>query len=151
MNLRPIGLLISLNLVTGVVGGCSQGPVPVGVTGEVTLDGKPISEGRVRFEPLDAKQGQSRDVAIHEGKFALPASEGQLSGLEFKVIINAFRKTGRKYPNADMAASYDEVIQYLPDQYNSASTLRAVISPDEEENHFEFHLKPDEASRKAMR
>ena len=120
------------------ISGCGGGSSLVGVTGTVALDGQPILEGTVLLEPVTT--GQRRDVAIHDGKFSLPEDEGVPPGLEFKVIIKAFKKTGRKYPNVDMAASHDEVVQYIPQHYNTDSTLRVTISATQRENHFEFDL-----------
>ena len=120
--------------------GCSGRPNPVGVSGTVTLDGKPLPQGNLLLNPVSEIEGQRRDVAVTEGKFNLPKTEGVLPGLEFKVSIKAFKKTGKKYPNADMSLSYDEEVQYLPEKYNSASTLRVKISPDERENQLKFEL-----------
>ena len=131
-----IAIVVALPAVTSGCGGLA----PVGVTGDVTFDGQPLAEGTVLFEPVVIDKGQRRDVAIQDGKFSLSESEGMSPGVEFKVIVKAFKKTGRKYPNADLTASVDEVVQFIPKQYNSASTLRVAISPDETENHFQFDL-----------
>jgi hypothetical protein len=112
---------------------------PVEVSGTVTLDGKPLPSGTVEFQPLS--DGQARVAYIEDGEFELPADQGLLPGLEFQVVLKAFRKTGRKYLNRDMSASAEETIQYLPEAYNSRSTLRVTISRDRQENHFRFELK----------
>ena len=117
---------------------CSNSPSPVAVSGTVSIDGQPLPSGKVVLEPIT--DGQRRDADVANGNFALPESEGVYPGQEFKVTIKAFRKTGRKYPNANMGASYEEVEQYLPEQYNSASTLQVTISPRAAQNHFEFDL-----------
>ena len=120
--------------------GCGGGPSPVGVTGEVTLDGQPLPSGMVVFEPAVGSDGQRRDANIAAGRFALPDDQGMLPGQEFQVVLKAFRQTGRKYLNADMGSSADEMEQYLPKQYNSSSTLHVTISPDAKKNHYAFHL-----------
>lgn len=120
--------------------GCGGGPAPVGVSGTVTLDGEPLPEGTISFEPVSQTAGQRRDAMIENGAFVLPAEEGVLPGMEFKVEIKSFRTTGRKYPNANAGASYDEVVQIIPAEYNTATTLRATISEDEQLNSFRFDL-----------
>ncbi len=120
--------------------GCGGGASPVGVTGVVTLDGQPVPEGRIVFDPVAKHEGQRRDVAIVDGRFELPSQEGLLPDLEFQIDIKGFRETGRKYPNANMGASYDEFEQYIPSQYNTASTLRVVTSRNEDENQLTFDL-----------
>jgi hypothetical protein len=144
MSIGKIVWLFAIGFVA--LAGCNGQPTPVGVSGAVTLDGAPLAEGTLQFEPLELTTGQSREVTIRDGKFSLPASEGVLPGVEFRVIIQAFKKTGQKYPNADMAASYDEVVQYVPEQYNSATTLRAKVSPNESENNLTFDLVSQPAS-----
>lgn len=132
-----IGLVLAV--WAAALTGCG-GTQPVALSGNVTLDGQPLPEGIISFEPISKTAGQRRDATITNGAFTLPAAEGVLPGMEFKVEIKAFRKTGRKYPNADMGASYDEVVQFIPPPYNSATTLSAVISPDEQANHLSFEL-----------
>lgn len=119
---------------------CQRGPVIVGANGQVTLDGKPLPEGVVVFEPLDAKQGQIREAVVTNGAFSLPDTQGVPAGMEFRVLIKGFRKTGRKYPAADPALAYDEVEQYLPGKYNADSNLRATFAPEQEKNQFRFEL-----------
>lgn len=119
---------------------CQRGPVIVGASGQVTLDGKPLPEGMVVFEPLDAKQGQIREAVVTNGAFTLPETQGVPAGMEFRVLIKGFRKTGRKYPAADPALAYDEVEQYLPGKYNAESSLRATFSPENDKNQFRFEL-----------
>lgn len=133
--LIPIGIIILI-----ANGGCSGTPKPVAVTGTVTFNGQSVPEGIVQFEPVTANDGQRRDAMIVDGKFTLPAGEGLQPGLNFKVIIRAFKKTGRKYPNADVGMSWDEKVQYLPPRYNSESDLRVTISSQESENDLTFEL-----------
>jgi hypothetical protein len=92
------------------------------------------------FEPPTGSDGQRRDATVENGRFALPDDQGMLPGQEFQVAIKAFRKTGRKYLNADMGSSYEEMEQYLPEKYNSSSALHVTISPDAKKNHYAFHL-----------
>lgn len=120
--------------------GCGQSSSTVGVSGVVTFDGQPIEAGRITLEPVDDKRGQRRDITIAGGNFALSPEQGVLPGEEFKVTIQAFRKTGKKFPSPDPTKSYDEEVQYLPAKYNSASTLRVKISPDELERQLQFDL-----------
>lgn len=120
--------------------GCQRAPTTVGCQGNVTLDGKPLPEGVVVFEPVSATAGQIREAQIANGAFTLTNVEGLQVGSEYRVVIKGFRKTGRKYPAADPAMAYDEVEQYVPDMYNAKSKLRASFSADSAENIFEFNL-----------
>lgn len=121
--------------------GCSSREQPVSVRGSVILDGKPLSAGKIVFQPMELLQrGQMREATIHDGKFELSVKEGLLPETKFKVLIKAFKKTGKKYPAGDMPGSFDEEIQYLPARYNSATTLNANISAEDAKNEFTFEL-----------
>lgn len=139
VKLRPATTLVSLVLLAASLAGCG-GSQSVGVAGTVTLDGQPLPEGLISFEPISKSAGQRRDAMIENGDFALPANEGVLPGMEFKVEIKSFRKTGRKYLNADMGASHDEVEQIIPAEYNTASTLQIEVAAESERNRFQFEL-----------
>lgn len=115
--------------------------MPVGVSGRVTIDGKPIPDGVILFESVDAMRGQNRQGTIENGDFALPDSEGILPGTEFRVVIRAFRKTGRKLPYPDPTGSWDETEQYLPAEYNTATTLKVTASGDSAKNEYTFDLR----------
>lgn len=123
---------------------CRADPRPVGVRGTVSLDGQPLLEGFIEFEPVDGKLGQMRRTAIRNGTFELPAEQGLLPAIEFKVIVKAFRKTGKKYLGA-LPGMNEEVVQVLPARYNAASSLRATPSIRTTENvfAFELHTQPD--------
>lgn len=117
---------------------CSK-PAVVGISGTVTYDGKPVPQGNIAFDPVELTKGQMRQTDIKNGEFQLPAEEGVVSGMEFKVVIRGFRKTGRKYPGAAEGFA-EEVEQYLPVKYNGRSTLRVTPSPRGEENVLKFEL-----------
>jgi hypothetical protein len=120
---------------------CQNDNTPVGVVGRVTLDGGPLPNGVIVFESLDATRGQNRQATIENGVFALPDAEGILPGTEFRVIIRAFRKTGRKLPYPDPTGSWDETEQYLPAEYNTATTLKVTASGDPAKNEYTFDLR----------
>jgi hypothetical protein len=131
---------LSVAALIACLASCQNPNAPVGVSGNVTLDGQPLPSGVVLFEPTDPARGQSRQAAIENGAFTLPDAEGVLPGTEFRVAIRAFRKNGRKLPYPDMSGSWDETEQYLPTEYNAATTLKVTTSADPASNRFTFEL-----------
>lgn len=123
-----------------LLAGCNSNPQPVGLSGSVTLDGKLLESGKIEFEPFEKLRGQRRNAPILNGQYELAPRKGLLPGMEFKVMIKAFKKTGKKYPSTKPAESFDEEIQYLPEIYNSKSNLKVTISAIESQNRFEFKL-----------
>lgn len=120
--------------------GCQSDLDPVPVAGTVSMDGKPLADGTISFVSADPRRGQNRNAPIVNGRFELPAREGLVAETEFKVEIKSFRKTGRKYPNADPSLSHDEVEQVIPKRYNTETELRVTVSRNPAENEWSFDL-----------
>ena len=93
------------------------------VQGSVTFQGAPLENGEIEFEPL-SDTAQARTAAINGGTFALQAKEGLPRGKTYVLRIRGYRKTGKKYENADMSVSAEVSEQFLPPRYNSESELK---------------------------
>jgi hypothetical protein len=75
--------------------GCSgDGRRPV--SGSVTVDGDPLEDGIIRFEPLAGTPGSGSGTAIVSGRYALPAEKGLFPG-KFRVRIESHQLTGKMY------------------------------------------------------
>lgn len=109
------GLLVATLGCTG-----EAGPRKYDVTGTVTLNGQPLAEGSVRFQPT-VPGGRPEGASIEEGRFTLQAAEGA-----YQVVISASRPVESKRPMKDMGPSYVEAI---PARYNTATTLSADVKP----------------------
>lgn len=73
-------LLAPLALMTA---GCSRsdsGAPRAAVTGVVTLDGRPLTNGMVRFVPTDGTKGPKTAVAVSVGMFSVDARHGPVVG-----------------------------------------------------------------------
>ena len=135
-------LICGVALMAAGCGGSNRGAV----RGKVTADGKPLQEGEIAFVPVDAKQGPTAGAVITDGEYQIDAARGPFAG-EYQVQINAFRKTGRKRWDgmgdekapASQRNYVEEVENFIPAKYNSASGLRAVIKAGEV-NVYDFDL-----------
>jgi hypothetical protein len=89
------------------------------ITGEVTLDGQPVKDGRIQFTPLDG-QSQPGGATVVEGKFTAKVPVAKM-----KVEINGNKLTGRKIKAYDTPESplMDEVLELIPPKYNINSEL----------------------------
>jgi hypothetical protein len=96
------------------------------VGGAVTYDGKPVASGTIVFDPT--ADGQRREALIKEGRYSLARESGLLRNAEYLVRVRAFRKTGKKYENADPTSSFDEYEQYLPEQYYSNPSIKVTAT-----------------------
>jgi hypothetical protein len=83
---------IALVLVA-VVAGCGQnGRLPV--RGTVTLDGAPLTQGVISFQPAATTAGHSSGSSISHGSYAIASARGLLPG-KYLVTISASKPTGR--------------------------------------------------------
>jgi len=80
---------IALAGVIVAAAGCS-GQQLVEVAGKVTLDGKPLENGNIRFEPVDGKTA-SEEAIITAGTYKTKVPPGKK-----RVLIHALKKVGEK-------------------------------------------------------
>jgi hypothetical protein len=107
--------------------------------GTVSLDGQPLKEGSIQFNPLPGTPGPTAGGEIVVGKFAILPAGGTFAG-KFSVLITAAGPTGRKVMDPFSRRMIDEYAQLLPARYNTQSQLRAEVTAAGP-NHFEFALK----------
>ena len=112
------------------------------VHGNVTFDGTPVESGSIAFIPAQGTQGPSAGGAISSGSYHLARADGPVPG-PHRVEIRATRKTGQQVEAgegaSDPTAMVDEITMFIPDKYNSQSTLTADVQPGA--NEFNFDLE----------
>ena len=112
------GLFLSL----ACAGGCSAEAGKATVSGEVTLDGKPLKEGVIRFVPADGNS-PTADAAIVDGSYQATVPVGAK-----RVEISAPKVVGkRKMYNTPQSPWVDEVAELIPALYNVKSILTAEV------------------------
>jgi hypothetical protein len=100
------------------------------ISGSVTLDGQPLAEGKIQFDPVEAKPGESAIVVgdIKDGKYAIDRAAGPVPG-NYKVSISsvpAIKIDPKEGPGARPKLPPEKV----PAQYNTKSTLTKEIPAD---------------------
>jgi hypothetical protein len=127
-------------VVTGApgCGSASDGIERRAVFGSVTLDGKPLPDGSITFNPTGT--GPSAGGSIADGRYSISRSEGPSPG-PHQVYVYSLEKTGRKIPDADgpPGSTVDEMKSRVPERYNIRSELKAEVQK-EGENRFNFEL-----------
>jgi hypothetical protein len=104
----------------------------------VTLDGKPLTDGVIRFLSASGADALIVGGAINGGRFEIRAEKGAWPG-KYRVEIRASRKTGKKIRERGMPEPVDELVQYLHARYNNESELTAEVTAAGP-NRFEFPL-----------
>jgi len=128
---------LALVLVVIAVGasGCSDSSKNV-VSGEVTLDGKPLEKGTIRFVPTDGKL-QPTDAEITQGKYTISVPAG-----ESKVEIRAPKVVGKmKMYDTPDSPSVDKIEELLPAKYNSNTELKYPVTKGSQTKNFELQSK----------
>ncbi len=127
-----IWLLIAM---TGLafVSGCG-GDGRLGVSGAVTVDGKPLESGVISFQPAAGNQGHSAGTGVQAGRYEIESTKGLLPG-EYQVRIQAFRKTGRMVEDPQ----FGQVEETVPMDFKEGSSLKATVSASEK-NQIDFAL-----------
>lgn len=142
LNKTLLILLISCSAI-----GCRDTSGRLAVSGKVTYDGQPVTNGSIGLLTSDISSGKSVGADIVDGQYEIPRDEGPLAG-SYKVVISAERPSGREL-EADEGSTemIDQLVQYIPEIYNARSTLTVEISGDRDDLNFELE-KPKRTRRR---
>lgn len=133
-------------LASFVLAGCGgpDGPPRAAVEGTVTLDGKPLAAGMVRFVPKDGTPGQKVSVSIEAGKFSVGAEHGPPVGAH-RIEIESSDTGGLAMDDEDVIDKMQaegirrvKVVK-VPPWYNRESKLAETVSASEP-NQYVFEL-----------
>jgi hypothetical protein len=124
--------LIMVFVVGSAVGCGGEAIERATVSGRVTVDGKPLSSGQIRFLPTSDKGGPVWSAWIKDGSYTTEGTRGTPVG-ELRVEINGFRTPSWYTPSGTPAAGDEEAMipqeQYLAAKYNMQSELKMNIAP----------------------
>ena len=133
-----------LVLLAVVAAGCDNGPELAPVTGVVYMDGKPLSNATIEFQP-DAGS-PSFAMTKENGSFELKFSRDRMGAMPGQHTVSIRTKGTVTDPDG----TERRVRELLPVKYHDESELvREVVSGD---NAFEFRLESDpQLARRAAR
>ena len=137
MKQRPLGMLCAALLAALLSTGCGTND-PLNrqaVSGTVTLDGTPLEQGVITFQP-EAQAVTSGGAAIAAGKYAIPRDQGLVEG-KYKVLIRASKST----VSLQGGAPGEPVVapELIPEEYNSKSD-KVVDVTAKGPNTFDFDI-----------
>ena len=131
--------------VVCVVVGCGSDTGQVSIRGAVSYDGHPIDAGTIVFTPMEVTKGPSTGGRIKDGRYDVPADKGPVVGGHYRVEITALRKTGKTMANtsAEGPLTVELSEQFVPDRYNTHSTLRVVVTAGANTANFSLNSSHD--------
>ncbi len=118
-----------LVLVSALLVGCggAEDDLPRrAISGEVTLDDRPLERGQISFVPISAETGTQVGGPIVAGAYEVPRAQGPVPG-RYSVRIHGGSDGGN--PD-DPAEAYKVEPDPVPARYNTQTTLQVEIEPD---------------------
>lgn len=118
--------------------GCDSRETGVATTGSVTLDGEPLPNGLIHFEPVDGA-GASASRRIEGGEFDFPPNARMKPG-KYKVSIRAIPPDSAEDADAAMnGGAQPKFHDPVPAKYNDRTELVAEVT-EEGPNTFQYDL-----------
>ena len=117
--------MLGVALLVFLAAGCDSGPKRVDVRGTVAFDGKPVEQGEIRFIPVGPNAGPAAGSSIVHGKYEAAGKGGVPVG-KHRVEITAYRTPAGVKPDPNVPFVPKE--QYLPEKYNTGTTLEFEVS-----------------------
>jgi hypothetical protein len=68
------------------IAGCGSKPIGESISGVITVDGQPMQEGLITFEPMERTTGPKISTMIDNGSYLISPTEGIHAGI-FRVEI----------------------------------------------------------------
>ena len=134
--------ILCIPLCLLLLAGCGHGN-PLGrvdISGKITLDGKPLPDGNIRFLPQQSGGVQTGAVIDSGGEYHIEKLQGLPPGKYRVQIFSSEKPKGAPAVVAAPAGLPPPSIERIPPQYNLASTL-VVEVPATDSARFDFQLQ----------
>lgn len=133
LPVRGVMTALCASLISGCGGGVSDIDAPLrrAIVGEVTLDGRPLSQARILFEPAaSAGVNTQASAEVVDGKFSIPMDRGPAVG-EYRVLFDALiLEDVEAVAQAQRGLRPKLERVDIPKRYTSPPGLPAVVSFD---------------------
>jgi hypothetical protein len=154
---RAFVLCSIVSVVSALAGGCSD---PYGgrmeVNGDVKLEGRPLKDGSIIFEPLE-KQDTHGGAQIVDGTYRVPRERGlkpgkylvRLTAGDGKTPARLGAREGKDKQEAAAPGGSTNILSMdlIPDEYNVRSKQQIEIRSDRA-NRFDFDIPKATIPRK---
>jgi hypothetical protein len=137
MSRSLLSLSFVIALASAGISGCGSQEIPkVLVRGNVSLDGKPLKEGSIKFLPAQGDGPTAGAVLKGEGEYSTEVPVGLM-----RVEITSPKVTGeRKAYDTPDSPVIKITAEQIPDRYNSKSELKYEVVAGEKEVEADFDL-----------
>lgn len=142
--------LAALGTLSASLIGCGKGDGLdlVNVSGRVTLDGQPLSEARVEFQPQIEKGSPSYARTDSQGAFYLKFNADRDGALAATHIV---RISTFATPDDDTDGKVFFIPEKVPRKYNADSVIKVEVKSGVDPFQFDLISEPATAGRKVTR
>lgn len=124
--------------------GCNHEPPPLPIEGVVSLDGQPLAEAQVTFQPKNGFRGYNSAAGMtdKQGRFTLTNGSGTAGLCEGEYVVTfskAVLPNGKPLP-AGAKPSEAGARELLPERYRDPQALANVITVSSSQTSFKFAL-----------
>src|SRR5581483_4577514 len=130
---RSVVAAALLGAAVVLAAGCSSAEKPIDISGKVTFNGEPVTEGSIQF--IDDTTGRGTEVDLGpDGTYMASLFKG-----EYKVVVTPPYLVDM---SSGMPNPYYKKVKNIPKKYHSTATsgLTAVVKP--EQTTHDFALRP---------
>jgi hypothetical protein len=132
------GLAIALILLSGCGGADPLGRQAI--SGTVTLNGQPVDNGAIAFEPLDLQKGVGSGANIVGGKYSIPQQQGLTPGKYLVRISSADRSQAEPVEEMPGEAPKMMAKERIPAHWNLKSEQQIEVTADGD-HVYDFDIK----------
>ncbi len=139
--------LLSLFTTSFLYVGCkpSNPQGRLAVSGTVKVNGEPLDEGTIMFNPTNAATVKTPSSAgVKNGTYSMPVEKG-LAPADYTVRFFSAKGTGKIDENNPMKSEI--FVQTIPARYNVASKEKVTVSKDATSFDFDLDIKSSEIKR----
>ena len=135
MNWRIV-VVVAGCVTAGLLAGCSSGPAPATVSGEVKVDGVPVANGTISYVPADST-GAPASADIKNGRYEIRTTAGK------KLVQVSVPVPGPKHKAyvGDDAPWVETTQESLPDKYHSKSELTFDVKAGSNTKDWDLSVK----------
>ena len=132
MSTRNVIAVFALGFATLGIMGCGSSSGLQTLTGTVTFEGEPVSEGRIQLREVAGEQRAFAGL-IENGQYSVEVPPG-----EFAVEIRASRPIPGKFDTSNPDQPEQAGEMYIPEKYNSRTELKVTVGPQSSTENFDL-------------
>jgi len=126
------GSLFLLLCGLALASGCNTGPARYGLTGNVDLDGSPLSEGELTFLPKTPGL-RPAGARVKAGNYAVDLEKGT-----YEVKVHATKTVPLEPGEPSVSGEKDKQVSIIPERYNEKTELSVDVTSSGQRQDFKL-------------